>query len=991
MKSCWLHWLPLEHTLRNIALKTRHPTGRWPAQIGTAPVFALFAPLALSGLLAACATAPATAPAPLANTAPQARPPAATTTARTAAGPVAATAAGPSAAASTPTAAGPAPRVAPVPGAPAPFAEVTRDAKRSAGYLPVWTREDKTWFEIPAALLDQPMFFGSSVSGGIGVLPFVPGLTGREHVVVLRRVGNSVQLLAKNQLARAPAGTPLALAVAESYSDSLLGAAPLAAAPHLQSQALLVDAQLLLGGDIAGSQSMLEASFRLPYALDRSNSSIDRVRSLPTGLSITLRQHFTVPRLPSAPVFAPGAPAPNPAALPNPPGTVPDARSLFLGQTLNFAPLPAQPMKTRQADARVGYFTSSFTNFGDDQQEGSRTHFIKRWRLEKKDPSAALSDPKEAIRVVLDRNIPEKWRAPLREAALEWNKAFERAGFRNALAVEQQSADADWSTLDGTRLLAVRWFAQQGPGSTAVGPSQADPRTGEILRGAAIIDENRVRVFRSRASESVPRWADGVSAQASAQAGAQGLAPTAFAAPFAPALAQPSAACTHAEETMDEARFGYELLVERGLLEPDSPEADLYIAGALKNVTMHEIGHVLGLRHNFRASIAMTPAQLRDRSYTQVHGLSASVMEYNAQNLPLAGEAVADYNMTVLGAYDHWAIEWGYREFAESSETSELQALAARSESEPALAYATDDDLANSDPLINQRDMSNDPLAFAQRQVLLARELLQRTTSRALKPTEDLSLYRRAVTRVLGTLGTSLPFAAKYVGGVFTSRAKAGANQPLVVPVPAAQQRAALDLLVTELFSSAAFKFDPQVMSRLGIDQFERFGPGRQAGVDFSLPTAVLTLQRGALDALMSDSLAGRLADAESKVSDALQLLSYAEVQQRLSQAVWSELGASATGKAEQGQQGDPGNIDSLRRNLQREHLRRLATGLVRPAPAAAADVRAVHRQAALALQARLAAAMASQRGSSLVRAHLEDSLSTLNEALKASLVRQAL
>jgi hypothetical protein len=227
------------------------------------------------------------------------------------------------------------------------------------------------------------------------------------------------------------------------------------------------------------------------------------------------------------------------------------------------------------------------------------------------------------------------------------------------------------------------------------------------------------------------------------------------------------------------------------------------------------------------------------------------------------------------------------------------------------------------------------------------------------------------------------------VGGTYTSRARAGADHPLVVPVPAAQQRAALDLLEAELFSSSAFKFDPRVMSRLGIDQFERFGPNRQAGVDFSLPSAVLSLQRGALDALMSDSLAGRLADAESKVADPRQLLSYAEVQERLSKAVWSELDAGASGAGAKGAKGEPADIDSLRRNLQREHVRRLATGLVRPAPATAADVRAVHRQAALALQARLAAAVAAKRGSSLVRAHLEDSLATLNEALKAPLVKQ--
>ena len=853
-------------------------------------------------------------------------------------------------------------RPAALPGAPAPFAEVTREAKRTDGYLPVWTRDDKTWIEIPAALLDKPMFFASSVAGGMGIGGLWPGMMGREHIVSLRRVGNTVQLLSRNQLVRAPAGSTLARAVAESYSDSLLGSAPLAAAPQPGTQALLVDASVLLGGDITGAQTTLETLFRLPYALDRNNSAIDRVRTQPAGLYVTLRNHFAVPKLPAPPVLAAGATPPNPGVLPNPPGSVPDARSLFMSYAYTLAPLPAQPMKPRLADPRVGYFNSSFTNFGDDTQEGKRTHFINRWRLEKKDPSATLSEAKEPIRVVLDRNIPEPWRKPLREAAEEWNKAFEKAGFRNALAIEQQPADADWTTTEGVRMLAVRWFAQEGPGSTAVGPSQKDPRTGEILRGAAIIDENRVRVFRARAGEAVPRWADQMPPAAT-------LSPT-----------HDHVNCGYADIAFDEATFGYDLLVERGLLDPNGPDADRYIADALKNVTMHEIGHALGLRHNFRASMAMTPAQLRDKAYTQANGLSASVMEYNAQNLPLKGEPVADYNMLTLGAYDHWAIEYGYREYADPAlEKRELKAVVARSEREPALAYATDQDLGNYDPLINQRDMSNDPLDFAQRQIKLARELWERTTTRPLAADEDFTVYRRALSRLLGTMGTSLPFAAKYVGGTYTTRATAGANQPLLVPVPAVQQRAALDVVVGEIFSSSSFKFDPKILSRLGVDHFEPRGATQQ-GVDFSLPTAVLTLQRGALDTLMADGLAGRLADAESKVADPRQLLSYFEVQMRLSKAVWSELAAGDKGK---------GDIDSLRRNLQREHVRRLAAGLVRANAATAADVRSVQRQVALQLQSQLKAAVAARRGTSLVQAHLEDSLETVAEALKAPLVKQ--
>ena len=853
----------------------------------------------------------------------------------------------------------PPPRPAPLPGTPAPFAEVTREAKRDDGFLPVWTRDDKTWLEIPTALLDKPLFFGASLASGLGERFAFPGLMGREHMVVLRRVGNTLQLLARQLHARAPEGTPLARAVAESYSDSLLGAAPLAAAPQAQTKALLVDAAVLLGADINGMQTSLESSYRLPFALDRANSSVERVRTQAAGLHLTMRQHFSVSRLPAPPAVAPGAPPPNPAALPNPSRVLPDPRSLFISLAYTLAPLPAQPMAGRRADQRVGYFTTAYVDFGNDSEEGRRTHLIERWRLEKKDPAAAVSEPKEPIRVVMDRNIPERWREPVRAGILEWNKAFERAGFRNAIALEQQAAEADWSSVEGTRMLAVRWFAQEGPGATAVGPSQSDPRTGELLRGAAIIPENWVRIFRARVGDTEPRLAEAESAVLPGE--------------FAKRLMH----CNYAQDALEQAQFGFELLTLRGALDPNGPDAERFVNGAIKDVTMHEVGHALGLRHNFRASTAVTPSQLRDPGFTAQSGVSSSVMDYNALNTPLDGEPVADYHMGTLGAYDFWAIEYGYREFASPAlEKQELAKLAAQGDLDPLLAFATDEDVVGTDPLVNQRDLGNDPLAFAQRQVKLARELWQRTQSRTLAADDDMTVNRRNLERGLASLSGSLALATKYVGGTYTSRAMAGAGQASTVPVPAAQQRTALALVVGEIFSSASFKFDPKFMSRLSVNQFER---SRGTGTDFSLPGAVLGLQRSALDTLMSDALAARLADAESKVDDPRTLLSYADVQQRLSDAVWSELAAAKKAA----------DIDSLRRNLQREHVRRLAGGLLRPGSAAAADVRSVNRQIALQLQARLSAALAAGRWSSLVKAHLDDSLATLNESLKAPLVKQ--
>jgi hypothetical protein len=918
---------------------------------------------AITALLTGCATTDTAAP-PAATAAPAAAAatPAATAPRAPGAAP-AATATPPAGAAPAAAAAGPRPPAA-APGSPPPFADVTKDAKRSDGFMPLWTKDDKTWLEVPAEMLDKPFFLGTSLASGLGERGYWPGMMGREFMVVLRRQGNTLQLLARNTKVKAPAGTPLARAVDESYSDSLLAAVPLAASPHAERKSLLVDAYALLGGDINGVQTNLEAGYRLPYTLDRANSSIERARAATDGTHVTVRSHFAVPRLPAPPVMIPGAPPPPPGAMPNPPLGVPDGRSFFLSTTYTLAPLPATPARTRAADQRVGYFTTAYIDFGDDTSEGRRTHHIERWRLEKKDPAAEVSEPKQPIRVVMDRNIPEKWRPAVKAGILEWNKAFEKAGFRNAVTVEQQADNADWTTLEGTRLLAVRWFAIDGPGATAVGPSQADPRTGEILRGAAIIPENWVRFFRNQSGDTEPRL-NGAAAQPVGD--------------FAQRLMQ----CTFGSDVLEEVQFGYELLSARGAFVPGSPEAEQYIAQSLTDVTMHEVGHALGLRHNFRASTGIKAAQLRDKAFTGSTGVSNSVMDYNALNIPLDGEPVADYHMRGLGAYDYWAIEYGYREFTPEQEKAALARIAAMAETNPALAYATDEDvIAAADPLVNQRDLGDDPLAFAQRQMKLARELWTRTQKRELAADDDLTIYRRNLQRGLGSFGAAVPIAGKYVGGLYTTRTLAGSGKALMTPVPAPQQRAALDLILNEVLASDSFRFDPKFMSRLGADQFDRTAPGRtQFGTEFSLPGAGLALQRGVLDNLMGDAIAQRLADAESKVADTKSLLSYAEVQQRLSNAVWAELKAPAKGGVRE--------IDSLRRNLQREHVRRLAGGLLRPSAPVAADVRAAYRQAALGLEAQLKTSNAASGWTPAARAHLADTLATLTEAIKAPISKQ--
>lgn len=835
-----------------------------------------------------------------------------------------------------------------------------KDAKEQKGFFAVWQKDERAWLEIHPDQIGKPFFFGGSLTGGLGQSRFLPGLMGQEQIVEFNRVGNTVQLIAKNYRVRAPAGTPLARAVSESYSDSLLAAAPVASAPHAERKSFLVDLAALLGGDIAGALTALDSAYRMSYAHDRANSMIERVRADDKGTSVTMKMHFSVPRMPTPPVMVPGAPPPPPGTTPRPPQVVPDARSLFLSYAYTLMPLPAEPMRPRKADERVGHFTDAFLDLGNDLGLDSRTHYVNRWRLEKKDPAAAVSEPTEPITVIMDRNIPEKYRAPVRAGILEWNRAFERAGFKDAVVVQQQAEDADWTSTEHGRHLAVRWFMMEGPGAVAVGPSQSDPRSGEILRGAAIIPESWARIGRTSVAETLPK-------------------PTA--AESLEQLLDAKRSCTYAYDALEQLNFGLELLAERGLMDPNGPEAEKFIASELTAVTLHEVGHALGLRHNFKASTGVKLEQLRDATFVRERGTSNSVMDYNALNLPLEREPASVYNMTTLGEYDYWAIEFAYKPLAAEGEEAELTRIAARQSGNPALAYATDEDAIGAiDPTVNQFDLGDDPLAYARRSMVLVRELWTRTQARELKDGESFALYRRNTQRGLNRFGAAAGLAVKYVGGVITSREVPGAagDRALLTPVPAAKQREALTLLTTEVLSSDSFRFDPKFMRRLGVDQLDRWsGSSPVFNTDFSLATRVLEIQRGVLDQLMSDAVAIRLADAETKVAPAerRRLLAYADVQSTLADAVWSELKSGM-------------DIDSMRRNLQREHVRRVATAMLRPSSSAATDVRSVQRQVAIKLEADLRRAVGAGKAGAATRAHLQESLAMLSEAMKAPMIK---
>ena len=838
---------------------------------------------------------------------------------------------------------------APDPGQPKPFDEVVKGATQQAGFVPVWRKDDKIWLEIPAERLDQPFLLSVNVASSVGERGLYASQMGPSWLASFRKIGtNQMQLIAINT--NYVSGTPgMKAAVEQGFSHSLLGSAAIASAPHPQRKSVLIDAGFLLT-DIPGYSTQIEQAFRMSYSLDRGNSFFEKTRVTDEITTVNARVHFATARLSAPPLV------PSPVPTPPPPATTPDARSMFVGFVYSFTRLPEQPITPRKTDPRLGHFYDVVTDLGSDLKANPRSHYVNRWRLEKADPQAALSEPKQPIVFWLDKNIPPNYRKSVEAGVLEWNKAFEKIGFKNAIVVRQQPDDADWDSMDA-RHASIRWFVGADVGF-AIGPNHSDPRTGEIIDADIGMSDVFGRTSRRFFVEDV------------------GTPPAPGFGSWA-GRARGAAYCNYAQEAAAEMDFALDLLEARGDIAPDGPEADAFVQSVIKDTITHEVGHTLGLKHNFKGSTVVSRAMLQDKSYTEKNGISGSVMDYNAYNLAVRGERQGSLNNTTLGPYDYWAIEYAYKPLAPADETAELARIAARS-TEPLLAYADDAEAGGVgndgiDPLVNRFDLGDDPLAYYVKRLQLSRELWQRVQERAPQPGDEATRQRRILLSGFRQLGRATELVGKYVGGMYTVRDLPGTTQRAAyVPVDPAKQREALQFLATGVFNAESFRFKPEFIASLSPDynEWDRGGP-------VNIPSSVLQLQTVAMDRLLSTGTASRLLDLPSYVSDARKrnIISLAEVYGTLQNAVWSEL---KTGK----------DIDRLRRNLQREHLKRVQGLLTRGSSTLPPDALSLMRMNAVELQSQLKSASTGKNLSVESRAHLQDSLSQLTEALRASMLR---
>lgn len=601
------------------------------------------------------------------------------------------------------------------------------------GFLPYYwdAKKGELLLELSPAALDREFLYFTGLGSGVGSIKVFAdrSTTASSAVCRLRRAGPKVLVIAENLSFRAQNGSAdLQRSVELSFPTSVLAALPIEAD---QDGALLVNANPLLLRDATDLLSQLrrptqavngvmvrQESKDSNWKLDDSRSVIDldSSGSFPRNTELEALLTFTND------------------------GEVdlnqPDTHILSVREHHSFVALPESGFQPRESDPRVGFFGESFQDFSQPYDQPLTRKFIARWRLQRKDPSAAVSEPVKPIVFYLDRAVPEPMRSALKRGALWWNAAFEQAGFKDALLIEDLPEGA--SPLDA-RYPTIQWTNRSGRG-WSVGMTQTDPRTGEIVHAVVQLDSHRMRTVNNYWEATVPSGKN------------------------------------NEEPSLD----GF-AAIDR--LDPQISEEQVML-NRLALLTCHEMGHVLGLDHNFVASTF-------DRG---------SVMDYYAPRVKIRADGSADLSdayMQGTGSYDRLAIEWGYSEGAPgvtaAQDRARLDAIVRKSIAQ-GIVWGND-----VDPRWNAYDDGTDPVAWLKEVWPVRDALLAHYDASLLRSGEPASRFAARFPLIYLFHRYALGAAINVIGSAKVPPSLVGDGQEPVSIWPDARQREALQLVLKAL------------------------------------------------------------------------------------------------------------------------------------------------------------------------------------------------
>ncbi|MFN6483294.1 MULTISPECIES: zinc-dependent metalloprotease [unclassified Nostoc] len=770
------------------------------------------------------------------------------------------------------------------------------------GLFTLYCSEDsgKVFLELQPEQLNKDYLAIVTLESGVGESGIYSGLPLSDFLFYFRRVNNRLHFVVRNVKFRT-GSRPEQRSLARSFSDSVLSSLQIATIDP-NSQNILIDLNELLMQDFPGLTSLLKYSLQADYRLDARKSYFGDVNSFPENVEIDSIYGFS--SLEGSNLV-----------------TVPDSRALTLKVHYSFSQLTENNgYIPRLADDRVGYFVTAFQDFSNNNPHESFGRYINRWHLEPSDPNAPLSPPKKPIVYWIENAVPLEYRQAIREGVLMWNKAFEKAGFQNAVEVQQMPDDADWKPAD-VHYNTIRWFNSLDAGF-ARGPMRVNPFTGEILDADIIVDASMVRLiqqeYRALMEENSSPSTNSCQEKAGEHKDARKFVDKdRFFALSSSALF--SSEFCYGVESSNQAAIGALALSILPNATPSSETMKEYVHQYLRSLIAHEVGHTLGLRHNFHGSTMLAPQELNNTEITHTKGLVGSVMDYLPVNIAPQGVQQGDYFPGVIGPYDEWAIEYGYKRnpsaaletIIPESEKSFLEQIALASP-QPELSYATDEDIWDINPLANVWDMSSDVLLYSQWQMDNARFMWQRLDKGYLSKGESYSNLRLKFNRVLKYYFRNATLLSKYIGGQSFRRLHTSDDAAWTfVPVSVLKQRQALTKLQKYVFAEDAFSFSPQLLNQLAPSRWEHWGSSAPNNrLDYPIHDRILNFQSAILRSLLDSDRLNRLQDIELKTLPG-EALSMPELFDTLQTGIWAEVFAP----------GEPKPISSIRRSLQREYL----------------------------------------------------------------------
>jgi len=723
------------------------------------------------------------------------------------------------------------------PTGPRPYKEIITDkAKTDEGLFKVHKVEDKYYFEIPDSLLNRDILVVNRISKAAagmrnGFFGYAGDVIGQNVVRFEKGPNNKVFLRTISYAEYAKDSTsPMFWAVTNSNIQPIAAAFDIKAfGKDSASSVIDMTDYVNSDNDVLFFNSAVKTSNRIG-SQQADKSYIVGIRSYPINVEITAVKTYA--RTPAAPGGGFGG------------GGGAAAGNLTVELNSSMVILPRVPMQSRYFDPRVGYFTVGYTDYDANPQGVEAISLVKRWRLEPKDGDlekykrGELVEPKKQIIFYIDPATPKKWIPYLIQGVNDWETAFEKAGFKNAIVAKMaptKSEDPEWS-LEDARYSAIVY--KPSDVANASGPSISDPRSGEIM-------ESHINWYHN-VMELIRNWY------------------MIQAAPNDPAARQ--------------MLFSDELMGQ-----------------LIRFVSSHEVGHTLGLRHNFGSSSSVPVENLRNKAWVEANGHTPSIMDYARFNYVAQPEDhIAEKGLFPrIGDYDKWAIEWGYKRFYQYKDAEEEKAFINKwiiDSLKNHRLWWGDGETNQDDPRSQTEDLGDDAMKASTYGIKNLQYIMPKLAEWTKEDNKDYTSLSDIYSQITGQFSRYMGHVSRNVGGIYLTPKTVEESGTVYEYEPRAKQKEAVDFLNKQLFTTPTWLADNTVYSKIGGTPLITIG----------------NIQDNTLNRLFGTSTLTKLIQAEA--AQGSQAYTITELFSDLRKGIWSELASKK-------------KIDVYRRNLQKSYV----------------------------------------------------------------------